>query len=93
MAEVKEMKSEINSHFGSARAFIIIEKDEEAVTAFYNVYQQHSHEACCDPLKTLDNYQADAIKAPFIHVKGKTEEGGYHVEGKEEDSDLGVQEH
>ena len=60
VAEAKGINSEIYGHFGSAPAFVIVETDDNTVTAINNRDQQHAHGAC-NPLKKFDNQEVHAL--------------------------------
>jgi predicted Fe-Mo cluster-binding NifX family protein len=60
VAEVKGISSEVYGHFGSAPAFVIVETENNMVTALDNKDQQHAHGAC-NPLMKFNDNPVDAL--------------------------------
>ncbi len=56
----KGMESQVYSHFGSARLFIVIETDNDAVAIVANQDLGHQH-GKCKPLDALGGHLVDAV--------------------------------
>lgn len=56
----KGVESQVYSHFGSARLFVVIETDSGAVETVGNQDLGHQH-GKCQPLKALGGYHVDAV--------------------------------
>lgn len=52
--------SEVYGHFGSAPAFVIVDRETEGVTAIENSDQSHAH-GKCSPIKALGGREIDCV--------------------------------
>ena len=59
--------STVIDHFGSAPAFMIVDRDTNAVATIWNGDRHHAQGAC-NPLKALDNQKIDAVVVGGIGV-------------------------
>lgn len=54
------LDSQVFSHFGSARYFIVVDSDSQKFESFENPDAEHAH-GQCQPLKALNGQAVDAV--------------------------------